>query len=72
MRLLREEDTDSGELIDIDEFIDKVVVGEIDSFDGYCKLVYYNEIDDTERDPSDVAFHLNISEDVTEVLWFPI
>lgn len=70
MRPLREEDTDLGELIDIDEFIGMVVEGEIGGFDGYAKLVYYDEIDDTERDPTDIAFHLEVPEDVTEVLWF--
>lgn len=71
MRALRDEDTDEGELIDIDEFIGMVVEGEISSFDGYAKLVYFDEIDDTERDPTDIAFYLDIPEDVTEVLWFP-
>lgn len=70
MRPLSEEDTDEGELIDIDEFIGMVVGGELGSFDGYAKLVYYDEIDDKERDPTDIAFYLDIPEEVTEVLWF--
>lgn len=69
-RELREEDLDIADLIDIDEFIGMVIEGEIGDEDGAAFLVYDEDRWDTkELPPSDIAFHLDIPEDVTHVLW---
>jgi hypothetical protein len=71
MRALTEEDTDVAELIDIDEFVGMVVEGEIDDSDGMAQLVYEEDtLDTTEFSPSDVAFYMDVPEDVTHILWF--
>lgn len=72
IRSLTDEDTYAAEVVDIDEFIGMVVQGEIGDEDGYALLIYDgNEVHTKEECPSEIAFYLEIPEDVTHVLWYP-
>jgi hypothetical protein len=72
MRELTEQDTDLGELIDIDEFVGKCLEGDIDDSDGYGYKVYDNEVDDMfEILPSDSTAGDDLYDDeITHILWF--
>lgn len=71
IRSLVEEDLFVGELVDIDEFIGSVVQGDIDDSDGFGLLVFEEtEVHTKEHCPSDVAFHIDIPEEVTHILWY--
>lgn len=68
MRELTTEDLDLGQLIDIYEFIGMHIEGEVDDGDGYGYAVIDGEVDDRkELEPSDIA---DLSDDVTDILWF--
>jgi hypothetical protein len=68
VRELTQEDLDRGNLIDIFEMIGMHVEGEIDDGDGYGYAVIDGDVDDTkELSPSDFA---ELSDDVTDILWF--
>lgn len=68
MRELTAEDLDLGQLIDIYEFIGMHIEGEVDDGDGYGYAVIDGEVDDRkELEPSDIA---DLSDDVTDILWF--
>ena len=73
MRKLNDEDTDLGELIEVDEFVGMCIEGEIDDSDGYGRIVYdCEEIDDkSEVAPSDVQTSDILDNDaITHILWF--
>lgn len=73
MRELTDEDLDSGDLLDIDEFIGDCIHGMFDDYDGYGYYVYDNEIDDKKDvSPSDITDRTKDypSDDVTHILWF--
>lgn len=68
MRDLTQEDLDLGVLIDIYEFIGMHIEGEVDDGDGFGYAVIDGEVDEKkELSPSDIA---DLSEDVTDILWF--
>lgn len=68
MRELNESDLDSGELLDVDEFVGMCITGHLIDYDGFGHLVFDDEIEDKkEVSPSDYD---SIPEDVTHVLWY--
>jgi hypothetical protein len=75
MRKLTENDIDSGDLIDIDEFIGSCLQGLFIDYDGFGYLVYDDEVDDTDFHgvvPSDITNRTENypGDDVTHILWF--
>lgn len=72
MRELTEEDTDAGELLDLDEFLGLCIEGNIIDEDGYCHLVYDDMVyDEKELSPTDVL-DIDDYDGITEVLLFRI
>ena len=67
LREITEEDLDSGELIDVDEFVGMCIEEELTDYDGYGHPVFDNEIDDLMLAPSDLDM---IHEDATHILWY--
>lgn len=75
MRELTNEDLDSGDLIDIEEFIGDCVTGCFTDYDGFGYYVYDDEIDDGKNKqiaPSDIVNRTSDypSDEVTHILWF--
>jgi hypothetical protein len=73
MRDLTEEDTDLGELIDMDEWIGMCVDGEIGDEDGYAYLVYdEDQVDDKKEWAPSFCLTEKIPETATHALWYTV